>query len=76
MSDEEVVATEDAPEEEVISGGTDQAPYTGQSMDIPEEPYNPAAGMTATEVNEKIAENTLKGPDDEDDDVEVEPTEE
>jgi hypothetical protein len=58
MSDEEVVVTEeDAPEEEVIGGSTDQGPYTGQSMDIPEVPFNPAAGMTATEVNEKIAEN-------------------
>ena len=56
MSDEEVT-TEDVPEEAVIEGSTDEGPYTGQSMDIPEVPFNPAAGMTPTEVNEQIAEN-------------------
>lgn len=52
MSDEEVVAAE----EEVIGGSTDQGPYTG-GTEIPEEPYNPVAGMTPSEVTEKLAEN-------------------
>jgi hypothetical protein len=66
MSDQQVEVYEDDDglgtetdefEEAVIEGGTDQGPYTGQSMDIPEVPFNPAAGMTPTEVNEQIAVN-------------------
>lgn len=65
MSDEEVVVGEgDAVEEEPLPGSSDQGPYTGQSMDIPEEPYNPVAGMTPSEVTQQIAENQQQAADD------------
>lgn len=60
MSDEEV----EAVEEETIGGSTDQGPYTGQSMEIPEEPYNPVAGMTSREVQEQIDENVTQQAED------------
>jgi hypothetical protein len=55
MSDEE--AEVEAGEAPVQSGSTDQGPYTGQSMEIPTEPYNPVGGMTQAEIDEAAEAN-------------------